>query len=195
MSVVAPVTTPSLRRHPELQAIFKAAESRQMTEQELDEYCRVVPEHKNRADAAREVARIEQEVVSAITDEILAVYPFEQYYQYSQVKINRDVRYTSAYATEAMLMQDAAWLDEKLLVWLRTILLAFEFPDRVQKKKVLFAKQTTDSQIEQLPVPMRSVYETYYKLKQRYQEMLSPSAYALMEPYLQQILNTLTEQY
>lgn len=183
----------SLRKHPQLQALFRAAESRQLTEQELDEYCRVVPEFIERAVAAREIAAVEQAVVQKVIDEIFAIYPYEQFHQAALAKCVRDVRYVSAYATLSMLMNDSRWFSDKLLIWLKTILHSFEFPDRKHKGRVLFSGTTgQDSKIEELPVHRRSIYETYTKLKQHYQRVLTVSSFRLIEPYLQQAIDILS---
>lgn len=183
----------SLRRHPQLAALFKAAESRHLTEQELAEYCAIVPEYTVRATAAREVAAIEQSVVQEVIDEIFAVYPYEKHHAAAAAKCPRDVRYVSAYATLSMLMNDPAWFDDKLLLWLKTILQAFEFPDRTsEKRKVLFGSSGDDKRLDNLKPMQRSIHETYSKLRQRYQERLSPDAYRLLESYLQQAIDVLS---
>ncbi len=184
----------SLRQHPRLKMIFKAAESRQLTPQELEEYQRVVPEHTDRAEAAREIAKTEQAVVQKTVEDIFAIYPFEGNHPGASPKCLRDVRYVSAYATLAMLMEDPKWLEDKLLLWLRTILLAFEFPDRAQGKKVLFGgggDHGGDGRGNELSPPQRSIYDTYVRLRENYREVLTPNTYQLMEPYLQQAVDIL----
>jgi hypothetical protein len=182
----------SLRKHPQLQALFRATESRQMTEQELDEYCRIVPENTQRAIAAREIMAIEQAIVQKVVDEIFAIYPYEQFHQSALAKCNRDVRYVSAYATLSMLMNDPQWFSDKLLIWFKTILHSFEFPDKKQKGKVLFSGAAQDNKIDELPAHRRSIYETYTKLKQHYQRVLTFSSFNLIEPYLQQAIDILS---
>jgi len=193
MSVVEQLNTASLRNHPQLRAIFKAAESRHLTDQELEEYLHVVPDHADRAQAAKEVREIEEEVVNTVVEDIFAVYPFPKHHRTAPVKAPRDIRYVSAYMTEAMLMNDPQWLNNKLLIWLKTILQSFEFPDREgAAKKVLFAGASGNTGgLEKLKPGQRSIYATYHKLKQYYQERLSPASYALMEPYLQQAIDVL----
>ncbi|MEY3220278.1 MAG: hypothetical protein RIT27_1635 [Pseudomonadota bacterium] len=182
----------SLRKHPQLQALFRATESRQMTEQELEEYCRLVPEYTQRAIAAREITAVEQSVVQKVVDEIFAIYPYEQFHQIALGKCTRDVRYVSAYATLSMLMNDPQWFSDKLLIWFKTILHSFEFPDKKQKGRVLFSGGNQDNKIEELPPHRRSIYETYFKLKQQYQRVLTPSSFHLIESYLQQAIDVLS---
>lgn len=183
----------SLRQHPRLAAIFKAVESRHPTPQELDEYRRVVPECQNRADAAQEVAAVEMEVVNLTLQSVFSIYPYEEHHQFALAKCTRDVRYVSAYATLAMLMRDEQWLKDKLLYWLKTILQAFEFPDRATRKKVLFGGQE-GSALERLNAKQRSIYETYVKLRDHYRARLSPAAFLLMEPHLQAAIDILSAE-
>jgi hypothetical protein len=185
-------TNTSLRTHSELQALFKATESRHLTEQELAAYCRIVPEYAARADAAREVAKIEPAVVQAVVNDIFAVYPYEKKHQLASGKCFRDISYVSAYATQAMLMNDPQWFADKLLIWLKTILQAFEFPDPVQKPMGLFKMPKDALRESGFPQKQRSIFATYTRLKQYYQEQLSPSTFELMASYLQQAIDVLS---
>jgi len=183
----------SLRHHPLLAAIFKAAESRYLTLQELDEYCRVVPEYRHRATVAKEVAAIEVKTVTLVLQEVFSIYPYENHHQFALAKCTRDVRYVSAYAVLAMLMNDPQWYKDKLLYWLQTILHAFEFPDRAMRKKVLFSAQG-NSVLERMSAKQRSIYETYTKLRDKYRESLTPTSFALLEPYLQLTIDILSAE-
>lgn len=177
-----PPLTGSLRKEPRMAAIFKAAESRFLTEQELDEYHKVFPQYADRVSAARDVAAYEHKVVQSVVDEIFLLYPYAQQHQLANAKCTRDVRYVVAYATLSMLMNDADWFRDKLLFWMKTILQAFEFPEcATQKKKVLFV----ETQQPKLKPHQQSIFDTYYKLKRAYQRVLIPSSQKLMEPYFQ----------
>lgn len=194
MSVVEQSTTSSLRLHPQLRAIFNAAECRYFTDQEFEEYLNVVPENADRVKAAKEMRAVEEETVSQVVEDIFAVYPFAKYHAAAHVKANRDIRNVSAYATGAMLMNDLQWFDDKLLIWLKTILQSFEFPDREgPAKKVVFGGSRGDSGIlEKIKPNQRPIYATYVKLKNYYQERLTKESFALMEPYLQLAIDTLS---
>lgn len=186
-----PVTT-SLRKHPRLKTIFKDAEGRHLTDAELQEYCSVSPNLSDRAATAREVAKCEQSAVQAVVDDIFLYYAYEQNYQDGRAKCIRDIRYVSAYATLSMLMNDPRWFHDKLLIWLKRILQAFEFPERnLPKKKPLFISDADSNRQANLASKQRSIFETYTKLKHTYQEMLTPPAFELMESYLQQAIDIL----
>ena len=182
----------SLKTHPELQAIFKAAESRHLTTQELEVYSRVVPEYASYAEAAHEVASVEEAVVQAVVKDIFALYPYEKKHQLAFGKCVRDISYVSAYATQAMLMNDPQWFEDKLLIWLKTILQAFEFPEPIQKATDLFSKPADALHETGLSQKQRSIFATYSQLKHHYQEKLSPTAFDLMASYLQQAIDILS---
>jgi len=186
--------TSSLRKHPELEAIFRQAESRHLNEEEFTEYLRVLPEEAHRVAAAREIAAAEQSVAERVVNEIFMLYPFEKNHAFARTKALRDIRIVGAYASEAMLMNDPHWYRDKLLLWLRTILQAMHFPDReVAPRKTLFgANSDNDNDLQQLAPHQRAIFETYTKLKNNFRERLSPESFGLFEKYLQQTIDTLS---
>lgn len=190
MPVIEP--TSSIRKHFELSRLFQSAENRHLHDDELREYERAMPAFADRARAAREIAAVEAQVIERVVSEILVNYSFEERHAYARTKCVRDVSGVSAYATLSMLMNDPQWFRDKLLLWLRTILQALYFPDReIQKRKALFAVQA-DAAPPELAPNQRAIFETYNKLKVNYKEKLSPASFALLEPYLQQAIDTLS---
>jgi len=188
-------STGALRRHPLVGPLLRKAEGRHLGEEELQEYRRQVPAFESRAAAAAEVAACEAQVVEKTVSDIFAIYAFEKHHALAAIKAPRDITNVSVYATHAMLMNDGEWFRDKLLLWLRTILQAFRFPVReTSAKKVLFAARPSskDNSIEQMPQLTQAVHETYVVLKRNYQQVLSPVSYQLMEPYLQQAIDTLS---
>lgn len=181
----------SLRNNPDIKALFKAAEARHLTEDELRQYLRLAPEEEARVGAAREVAAAERRIVEATVGEIFQLYPYVQNHFLAPDKCSRDVAYVSVYATHAMLLRDPAWFNDKLLLWLRTILQAFEFPAR--NGNALDVPYPDITQLaDQLPARVASIYNTYARLQRKYQEALSPAAFALMREPLQQPIDVLT---
>lgn len=174
-----------------LRDLMASAESRQLTDDELDRY----QAQTGRADlaaTARAVRDVELAVVTEVIEEIFDLYPFADLQGgLSHAKCIRDVRYASAYATMAMLRQDMRWLDDKFLLWNRTILQSFDFPDRRKKATVLFA-DTTSSVLDRLPKNVRSIYDTYTRLRDGFQDRLEPAVYRHIEPYLQRVVDVLT---
>lgn len=181
----------SLRTHPDIKALFKAAEARHLTEDELQRYLRLAPGHEARADAAREVAAAQPHVVQATVGEIFQLYPYAQNHFAAPEKCTRDVAYVSIYATHTMLLQDPAWFNDKLLIWLKTILQAFEFPERNSEGLDVPYPDIT-RQADKLPSQVASIYNTYARLQRKYESVLSPAAYALMREPLQQPIDVLT---
>lgn len=190
MPVLEP--TASIRLHPELSAMFKAAENRHLTPEEFRLYERVMPSFADRAAAAREIVNFEQAIVDKVVTEIFLYYRFEGRHAHARTKTVRDMVSVSAYATLSMLMNDPHWFRDKLLLWLRTILQALDFPDRdIEKRKSLF-KAPGEIDLSELQPNQRAIYESYQKMKALYKEKLTPASFALFELYLQQAADTLS---
>ncbi|MBH1969839.1 hypothetical protein FK216_01345 [Moraxellaceae bacterium AER2_44_116] len=185
--------TTSVRKHPQLDAMFRACECRHLNSDELTEYQRVLPEQHQRVAAAKEIAAVEQSVVERVVNEIFILYPFEKNHALARTKALRDIRIVSAYATQSMLMNDPHWYRDKLLLWLRTILQAMHFPDReIAPRKTMFGNQSNDGELQNLAPNQKAIYETYTKLKNNYRERLSAESFSLFEKYLQQTIDTLS---
>lgn len=176
----------SLREHPQLKTLFAEIESRHPKDDEFETYLSVVPENEDRVAAAQEVKKVDGSIVKKIITQVYEVYPYEQKHQLALAKCIRDVRYVTAYATLAMLMDDEDWFRDKLLLWMKTIIQSFRYPDipagttrRVHDEpEVLEHLQTLQSH-------QRSIYETYYGVLKEMRNNLSPEAFALMRPHLQ----------
>lgn len=180
---------PTLRLHPRIHAMFRIAESRHLTEEELQEYENLMPDLSIRAMAAREVIRSETSVVKATVDEIFMMYPFQQKHEVAPGKAMRDITYISIYATHTMLLDDPAWFRDKLLIWLKTILQSFYFPTRTAEPQ---RHPELTRQADRLPIMRSAIYDTYARLKINYKDVLSPDAFALMEHPLQQAVDVLS---
>lgn len=183
----------SLRHHPALAELFRRNEGKHWSSDQLALYQRSAIEYSLRASAAAEIVGVESTVVERTVAEILATYPFEQRHHYARPKCVRDVSLVSAYATTAMLMNDGDWFRDRLLLWLRTILQSFYFPKReAAQRKTLFGAKTERNPVDDLPQRKQSIYDCYATLKRHYQQALAPAHFALLEPYLQQAIDTLT---
>jgi len=182
----------SLRRHSLLGELFRRTEGRHWNDEELATYQRSAPEFGHRAAAAREIARHEAVVVEKTVNEIFALYAFIKHHEMAQVKAPRDITMVSVYATNAMLMNDPDWMRDKLLLWLKTMLQAFVFPKReAGPKKTLFGSKASGNPIDEIPQRKQAIYETYVVLKRNFQQVLTPTHYALLDAYLQQAIDTL----
>lgn len=182
----------SLRLHPALRELFAQAEGRHLTDDELERLLAVGPELAGRIDAAREVRTVDPGLVRALAVELNEIYPLAQFHEYALHKSVRDLRYVSAYATLAMVMADPRWLHDKLLLWLRRILLSLEFPDiPAGTTRRLNPAPEVHATLAALPPHQRVIYDTYYRLRVEFRRALSPAAFAEMDPYLQATLDVL----
>lgn len=183
---------PPPRLHPKLREIFRAAESRHFNDEELAAIRAVYPDRAADLEAAREVREKEVAVVSRVVKEIFVQYPYEQHHQHSTAKCVRDVRYVVAYAAMTMVTGEPQWFENKLLIWMKTILQAFEFPDRSRSgATALFADKTMESAVAAAPAKTKSIYQCYYRLKQEMGRDLSPASFQRLEPYLDQPIRVL----
>lgn len=190
-----------LRDNPDIAKLFRTVESRHLTAEEFAQYLTLCPEYAERAAAAREIQEHELTVVTNTVKQVFFLYPYPKYHEFAKDKAIRDVSYVSAYATHSMLTDDPDWFRDKLLIWLKTILQAFSYPAREEhklEKSLDLLNMDVWRDPKRLPHPeitehadtmpikgKRSIYETYARLIMNYQQVLSPKAFALIQPHLQ----------
>lgn len=176
----------TLRLHPELTDLFARAESRHLTDDEFELFLAVAGEHAERVTAAQEVKAHDAQIVRNIITDLYAIYPYAQNHNLAMPKCIRDVRYVTAYATLAMLMGDPQWFADKLLIWMKTILQSFEYPDiPAGTSRRLNPEPEVRTMLTNLKPNQRSIFECYYRLKSDLKKTLSPAAFNEMETYLQ----------
>ncbi len=184
--------TESLRHNPQLKTLFKDAESRHLNEDEFDLYLSIYREGGARVAAAREIKTVDGQIVKKVITRIYEIYPYEQKHQLAVAKCIRDVRYVTAYATNCMLMGDLDWYRDKLLLWMKTIIQSFGYPDIPAGTTERYFKDSEIlAHIATLRPHQRSIYETYRGLLEEMRTNLSPSAFMEIEPYLSLSLNIL----
>lgn len=178
--------TESLRQNPQLKTLFKDAEARHLKDDEFDLYLSLYPEGGVRVAAAREIKAIDAQIVKKIITRIYEIYPFEQKHKLAVAKCIRDVRYVTAYATSCMLMGDLDWYRDKLLLWMKTIIQSFGYPDIPEgTTERYFTDPEIISHVETLRPNQRSIYETYRGILEEMRTNLSPEAFGEIEPFLQ----------
>lgn len=199
MSTPDTVVKAKLRDNDRLKTLFKSAESRHFTAEELSEYVTLAPAHKDKAAAAREIMEAEFAVVSKTIKQVFSIYPYPKFHELPLDKCMRDVSYVSAYAIHSMLLDDPDWFRDKLLIWLKTILQSFSYPAREEEdlaaatsKQALPYPEITAHADTLNPSGRRSIYETYSRLIMNYKEALSPSAFHLLRPHLQLAVDILS---
>ncbi len=184
------------RRHPELVEIFHRCEGKYLSDDELDLLLKLYPDRQTEVETARSVRGLATSVVKRVVSEIFAQYAYEQNHELAMAKCPRDVGYVLAYAVTAMLLRDPAWFDNKVLIWLKSILQSFDFPERNRGAgAALFADDELERQLAELPKKSRSIFHTYYRLKQEMERELELDQADCLAPFLQQTIDTLTEAY
>lgn len=192
-----PATSPkSFRDHPRLGPIFRAAEARHFKDDELDTILAEMPDRAPEVAAIRAIRNIDVACIGRVVKEVFAQFDYEKHHDYASAKCPRDVRYVVTYACAAMLARDLRWFDDKLLIWLKTILAAFHFPARNPGASGgLFADEALEAKLQALPQKTQSTYYCYYRLRQEMEKDLRPEHFRLIEPALTLALETLTEPY
>ena len=188
--------TPSIRKHPSLETIFKGAEARHFEDGELKTVLEIYPDLELETQACREIREVEKKVVKKVVREVFSQYDYEKHHEHSLAKCPRDIRYVVAYAAASMLFRDPTYFDDKVLIWLKTILQSFEFPKRnISSSGALFADQKFEEALKALPPNRQSTFHTYYRLREEMGKAISATSFQKIEPYLTQALTTLTEEY
>ncbi|MDZ4788014.1 MAG: hypothetical protein SH807_03660 [Blastochloris sp.] len=186
----------SIRLHPRLSVFFKDAESRHFKDEELDTITAERPDLKNLAETCRLIRNKDVALINKVVKEVFSQYEYDQHHDFASAKCPRDVRYVVTYSCAAMLAEDPQWLDDKLLIWLKTILQAFEFPLRKPGSGgALFSDKILEDKLKLLPQKTQSIYHCYYRLRQEMEKELDPEHYKNIQPFLTASLNVLTEEY
>lgn len=191
-----PQTELSLRTHPRLASIFTDAESRHFKDEELADIVAELPELEPLADTCKTIRSKDVAIINKVVKEVFSQYDYVQNHDFASAKCPRDVRYVVTYACAAMLARDLQWLEDKLLIWLKTILQAFEFPARkAGSGGALFSDKVLEDALTKLPQKTQSIFHCYYRLRQEMEKELGPEHFPHIEPYLTSALNVLTEEY
>jgi hypothetical protein len=190
------VKVQSLRKHPRLAPIFTDAESRHFKDEELAAIVAELPELEPLAETCKVIRSKDVAIINKVVKEVFSQYDYEKHHDFASAKCPRDVRYVVTYACAAMLARDPQWLEDKLLIWLKTILQAFEFPARKPGAGgALFSDKALEDKLAKLPKKTQSIYHCYYRLRQEMEKELGPEHFSRIEPYLTSALNVLTEEY
>lgn len=179
-------TLESLRHHPQVKDLFKDAESRFFKDEELEVYLMEFPDAEPLGLASEEIKKIVNQVVKKVISRIYEIYPYEEKHQLAMAKCVRDVRYVVAYATLSMLMRDPDWFRDKLLLWMKTIIQSFGYPDiEPGTTERYFKDPEILEHLSTLKPHQKSIYETYTAIQREMQENLSPESYREIKPYLE----------
>lgn len=174
----------SLRKHPQLQSLFKEAESRFLGEEEIAFYLSEHPEGQVAAKASDEIKAIANQITKKVITRIYEIYPYEVNHELAMPKCTRDVRYVIAYATLAMLMEDMDWFRDKLLIWMKTIIQSFGYPDVPAGATRYHQNPEVLEHLDSLKSNQRSIYETYCAIREELRDNLSTPSYEAIEPFI-----------
>jgi hypothetical protein len=152
-----------------IQKLFNAADSRYLNAEEQTVILEYAASLQARFRTAAAVEAKEQAAVKYCIDEMRKRYPnFDKFHEQAWGKAFRDVQLTVRYCVQAMLLDDVGVLDDKLLVWLKTILASFNFTPQFNR-------------------------DTYMLLKDGFRRLLPPEDFRMMEPYLNRNIETLSD--
>ena len=150
---------------PLLDAIARDTPGRYLTAEELAALEQEDPLATRRIAAARAAQEREQSVLDATIRPILKKYDFVTgRHGYGPEKCYRDVGATYRYCVFAMLCESPELLDNKLLLWMRKIIQALNFPSGNE-----------------------SIAATYTLLRREAARQLPKDAVTLLDPYFEQV--------
>ncbi|MBX7103190.1 MAG: hypothetical protein K1X57_03865 [Gemmataceae bacterium] len=136
--------------NPAVLDVIRESESRYLSDQEMQsilEYTESLPE---RFRAARAIEDIEDQIVQATIDQVKKRYPsFERYHPSAWDKGYRDVQLTLRYCVQAMVWEDPMMHEEKLLVWLGTILASFGFTPQFNRDTYVFLRDNVKQRVSE----------------------------------------------
>lgn len=179
--------------------MFRQAEGKYFTDAEFAKLESYYPNLSAHIEAAKDVRAKETGIVGRSVKEIYTMYPYEQYHEHATAKCVRDARYVLSYATLSMLIDDPRWFEDKLLIWMKTILQAFDFPEAGQTDAMREAFAKIDpalaTKLKSFKGKVKSIYHMYYVVKRECQQDLQPTTFRLLSPYLDLAMNVLSEDY
>lgn len=146
---------------------LRAADGRYLTRDEQTKLLAAASGLPARFDAAEQIEAKEDRVIRGVLEQMRERFPnFEQHHDQAWAKGYRDVQLVVRHAAQAMTFDDVSLLEDRVLIWLRTILAASNLT----------------------PGFLR---ETYELVRDGFRKELTPPAYALAEPYLQKCVDAM----
>lgn len=134
--------------NPTVMDVIRESESRYLTEEEKQTVLDYTNSLPTRFKFAERVAEVEDEIVQATIDQMKRRYPsFERYHPAAWDKGFRDVQLTLRYTVQAMVWDDPMMHEEKLLVWLGTILASFGFTPQFNRDTYTFLRDNVRSRV------------------------------------------------
>ena len=144
-----------------LENISAESPGRYLTEEEYKQLLADSPYLEGRILAARDAQAKEEEVVGKTVRQVLKKYDFRKAYEFGEDKCIRDVAVVYRYAVYCMLCDDRQQYEDKLLLWMRTIIQSFGFPGGLD-----------------------SIRMTYKLLREEARKRVKPETAELLDPFL-----------
>lgn len=152
-----------------IHAIALNLDNRYLTRQERDDILGYAQSSKSRLDVFDELKRHARAVSEEMVEEMKKLYPnFQKYRTYGWEKAARDVELTILLAANALLLGDKNSLNERFLIWFRSILKSQHFTPQF-------------------------VEDTYRIVEQRMMEKLSAAASEMARPFLNHLTKFLSD--
>lgn len=149
--------------------ILVGSDSRYLTAEERQEVLDYTQGFPERIKIVAMIEENEDGAVRFCIDNTRKRYPnFDKYHLHAWAKAFRDVQLTTRYMAQALLLDDMALLEDKLLFWLRTILAGLNFTPEFNR-------------------------DTYTYLKQGFRQALPPDVFSKFEPYLNRTIDIMSD--
>lgn len=184
---------PSLLGQPFFQALLapELEAAKFPTDEQLADYARAFPELAPRAAAAKAV-REHTKVAREVVDRILDVYPLKESFALYHEKCVRDIVTVLRYTALGMLLNDEEWMRQKFLIWYKTIVQSFRFPDRRPAKRRVLTDPAMVEECERLKPWQRCVFETYAFTDVKLREAIPADVYREFAPFMKLTVHTLS---
>jgi hypothetical protein len=153
---------------PLLDKIVADEPGRYLTTEEQDTLLRESRYLEPRITAARDAQAHEADIVKRAVDAVLKRHDFRGRYTHGAEKCYRDVGNVYRWCAFAMLVDDRKMLEDKLLLWMRSVIQSLDFPGANE-----------------------SIRMTYTLLLDESRRALRPASFQLMEPFLRAALEIL----
>lgn len=128
-----------------LARIADESPGRYLTMEEKDAVLRGSPYMAPRLAAASDAEARHDEVVERTVKAVLKKFDFKRAYEYGEDKCIRDVGAVYRWAVFCMLCGDRRMFEDKLLLWMRTVIQSFGFPGGNESIRMSYARLRTEA--------------------------------------------------
>jgi hypothetical protein len=152
-----------------LQKLALASEGRYFAPAERQEALAFATTLPARFQVSDEIEHHESAIVQSVIEEMQKRYPnFAKQHEQAWAKAFRDLVLVLRFDVQAMVCDEIRWLDEKVLFWLRTMLVAGNFTPKFN-------------------------HDCFTLLREQVQLRVSPDAFAWMKPFLDRNVEVLSD--